>query len=443
MVPPPPPPRPAKEVKAVPTNDTQLQGLIPGCRVHAWFYTDWHLASVHKVEGDEVEVLWESEWSISRLPRECIVPVGGVDGDGVGAARASHQDPAGSAEGFLSPSEAEAAASAEAAAAAAMQPAAAWEAYRAEQEPEEEEPEPEEEAAPPREHLTRQNCGARSTSDGHCFDQDPGVGVEAPHITDVAAIQCDGTTIEWDEHDPVLEAFIARCSLSPAELPFLKALPLEVRHAALAGFIPPPKDGARTPEDQLRRYVAGIFRQMGLPLPPALVAGSGGAGSVPVAKLSRRGGGKRNTISLEEFVEQHKLEDTTAAFLGDLPADVRARVLAGFDPRAAGPEVRSPDALVRGYARRILERKWFEEPEQAAPDKKLETKQGSCQQGAPPGRGAEALEATPSRKKGGIGTGKAKPKVKPKAQRGPRCGFELLRGSQSSSEGEDEASGHD
>eukprot|EP00928_Gymnodinium_smaydae_P011240 TRINITY_DN14173_c0_g1_i3.p1 TRINITY_DN14173_c0_g1~~TRINITY_DN14173_c0_g1_i3.p1 ORF type:complete len:735 (-),score=93.60 TRINITY_DN14173_c0_g1_i3:251-2455(-) len=48
-----------------------------GERVHAWFYTDWHYARIRKIECDGmIQVLWESEWSVSTLPATHISPVG-------------------------------------------------------------------------------------------------------------------------------------------------------------------------------------------------------------------------------------------------------------------------------------------------------------------------------------------------------------------------------
>lgn len=46
-----------------------------GDRVQAYFYTDWHFAQIRKIEADTVQVLWESEWSVSTLPISCVSPL--------------------------------------------------------------------------------------------------------------------------------------------------------------------------------------------------------------------------------------------------------------------------------------------------------------------------------------------------------------------------------
>jgi len=53
-------------------------GLFVNCRVSAYFYGEWHPASVRRFLEDDpksVEVLWESEWSVSILPLTDVIKV--------------------------------------------------------------------------------------------------------------------------------------------------------------------------------------------------------------------------------------------------------------------------------------------------------------------------------------------------------------------------------
>lgn len=82
---PPPPPPPGGPSQRAPSAASSSSGLpfapprqppepqlVPGLRVWGFFYGEWHLAQVRRVQQEDgrVEVLWESEWSISLLPRE-------------------------------------------------------------------------------------------------------------------------------------------------------------------------------------------------------------------------------------------------------------------------------------------------------------------------------------------------------------------------------------
>jgi len=57
-------------------SEEVLHPLAVDDLVYAFFYTDWFPARVRALDSttDEVTVLWESEWSQSRLPRSHVAP---------------------------------------------------------------------------------------------------------------------------------------------------------------------------------------------------------------------------------------------------------------------------------------------------------------------------------------------------------------------------------
>merc|ERR1712080_139002 len=66
-----------EDAKSSITSETsaELACFLPGERVYAWFYVNWYLATVRSMNGNKVEVLWDSESSISVLPVENILRV--------------------------------------------------------------------------------------------------------------------------------------------------------------------------------------------------------------------------------------------------------------------------------------------------------------------------------------------------------------------------------
>lgn len=58
-----------KNAPLAPTIPTDAEPRLEvGTEIMACFYGEWHPAQVRRIEGDTVEVLWDSEWSISLLP---------------------------------------------------------------------------------------------------------------------------------------------------------------------------------------------------------------------------------------------------------------------------------------------------------------------------------------------------------------------------------------
>ena len=60
------------------TNDGNKITYAIGDQVHAWFYGEWHPATIRQLNLDSfgsVEVLWASEWSKSIVPLNSIVPM--------------------------------------------------------------------------------------------------------------------------------------------------------------------------------------------------------------------------------------------------------------------------------------------------------------------------------------------------------------------------------
>eukprot|EP00930_Biecheleria_cincta_P014625 TRINITY_DN12508_c0_g1_i1.p1 TRINITY_DN12508_c0_g1~~TRINITY_DN12508_c0_g1_i1.p1 ORF type:complete len:682 (+),score=134.72 TRINITY_DN12508_c0_g1_i1:75-2048(+) len=64
---PPPPPTPPKL-----SNQRPLHPFKKGDAVQAYFYGEWHPAHVHALTNGKIEVLWDSEWSVSTLDVECV-----------------------------------------------------------------------------------------------------------------------------------------------------------------------------------------------------------------------------------------------------------------------------------------------------------------------------------------------------------------------------------
>eukprot|EP00928_Gymnodinium_smaydae_P080204 TRINITY_DN63951_c0_g1_i1.p1 TRINITY_DN63951_c0_g1~~TRINITY_DN63951_c0_g1_i1.p1 ORF type:complete len:417 (-),score=29.85 TRINITY_DN63951_c0_g1_i1:120-1295(-) len=71
--PPPPPPRVRSQREVAEKTQERVKDHELGVNDHviAWFYGEWHPATVRRLEPeqDHVEVLWDAEWSVSLLPR--------------------------------------------------------------------------------------------------------------------------------------------------------------------------------------------------------------------------------------------------------------------------------------------------------------------------------------------------------------------------------------
>jgi len=69
LPPPPPPGGPSR-------SSTGAPRLVPGSPVSACFYGEWHPAHVRRVREDgRIEVLWDSEWSVSTLDAADVLPL--------------------------------------------------------------------------------------------------------------------------------------------------------------------------------------------------------------------------------------------------------------------------------------------------------------------------------------------------------------------------------
>lgn len=339
----------------------------------AWFYDSWHPGTVRRIEDGFVEVLWETEYSVSRLPISNVVPVlagpkkhlegdigkvaasnvlhededatpsiNGKGGGGSDESEGSTGEPWGSDEGTMeqvaSPSESQGAKLT----GGRMHPAGSL-AY---------------------DPVLKEQISFRSEVDFPVLSHF--VGPMAKKKTGMDHLKVtrseDPRASEGLADLAPIHIFAKKHQLTAATVQLLEALPPDVQNVVMARFKPPAAELGRSSDEQLCRYLSGIDKRAAVappqppqrppkpvPVPCALVGGavacglaaSGGSPSAADADRRRR---------VMAFVERWRLEPRSVVFLEGLPPQVSDAVLLGFCPKE---ETRSRDALMYGYARSI------------------------------------------------------------------------------------------
>lgn len=304
-------------------------------RVHAWFYTEWHTATVrrvfHKADGPHpglhAEVLWDSEYSTSELPTWWLVaekrastalPPSEPTPSNVEteAPRPQSDHPATGGPVLLAPS---------------GKPFApppglegmnqTWNLLESPKDSDQGghmEPDLSSTQAEPIEVKRPQTCSSRAPPKGHVANVPPVPPPSVPPSIEVARPlrkRAEGPS------DPELRAFVNHWSLSESSRKFLKGLPGFVQQEVVHNFRPGTTVGI---DPILHTFARRIWDA------------------------------KCDTVDLESFVENWGLDQPTSEYLESLPLDLQKQVVRGFHPPSE--EKRPMDIQIRRFAHSIADK---------------------------------------------------------------------------------------
>lgn len=304
-------------------------------RVHAWFYTEWHTATVrrvfHKADGPHpglhAEVLWDSEYSTSELPTWWLV----AEKRASTALAPSEPTPSNVETEALRP-QSEKPATGPMLLAPSGKPFApppglegmnefqtsddrmdqALQALGGPMEPESSTQAVELEVKMP------QTCSSRAPPKGHVANVPPVPPPSVPPSIEVARPlrkRAEGPS------DPELRAFVNHWSLSESSRKFLKGLPGFVQQEVVHNFRPGTTVGI---DPILHTFARRIWDA------------------------------KCDGVNLESFVENWGLDHQTAEYLESLPLDLQKQVVRGFHPPSE--EKRPIDIQIRRFAHSIADK---------------------------------------------------------------------------------------
>lgn len=411
----------------------------------ACFYGLWHPATVRKVAGDQVQVLWESEYSASWLPASDVVPVAASARPPTAAASMQEiRNPAPAVDlagerpkNIRAPTDG-------AATVADEQPAATmpagsvttpehWSDRPSADPAFDEDGTPPPPPPKPRRHWVPKYADA-AAGRGILLDSPPhgppppapaplAPARSPPMHGDVAAGQepsrpkvvhdLGKIASASSDSDPsafsgtyTLQSFLKRHHLGVESQRLMDRLPEEVCLAAIAGFVPP-ANPHKDADDQLKRYVNGILRKMGY---------------VNGMLKKSPSGPSRDSFTIETFVDHWRLDRSAAPFLLSYPAPVIDEVLKGFAPTGG---TRNVDALFRSYVRSIASA--FSSAPGTQGSAEAKTNPPVLRTGVTSAPVGAALVSSTERSSPTVNARRKCGKEVPKKQQEKRFGFELLR----------------
>lgn len=300
-------------------------------RVHAWFYTEWHTATVrrvfHKADGPHpglhAEVLWDSEYSTSELPTWWLV----AEKRASTALPPSEPTPSNVETEALRPSENQPA-TGHMLLAPNGKPFAPPPGLEGMNElPKDDQMDQGGQMEPPDLSPTQavelevkmpQTCSSRAPPKGHVANVPPVPPPSVPPSIEVARPlrkRAEGPS------DPELRAFVNHWSLSESSRKFLKGLPGFVQQEVVHNFRPGTTVGI---DPILHTFARRIWDA------------------------------KCDAVDLERFVENWGLDQQTAEYLESLPPDLQKQVVRGFHPPSE--EKRPMDIQIRRFAHSIADK---------------------------------------------------------------------------------------